>query len=147
MSDMLAIAAAVAGRYDAAQMTAPTGYDPIRYATHLPPNQMGPLPCVLVFADEGDWDAGNGTRLGVHQFTVRFYYDQTLDLPRAQAALLSWLTVLGDQHKASITLGGTVVAVSTVSWKLGQMPYAGEDYVGLEFRVRVVTSEGWGATA
>jgi hypothetical protein len=145
--DFAAISQAIAGRYLAAQMTAPTGYRAIRVATDQLPNQLPPLPCVLVFPEDGDFDAGNGTRLGVHRWTARFYYDQAGDLPRAQAACLAWLTVLADQHKASVQLGGLVVYVRTVSWKIGTLTYAGKDYVGIELGLAVRTSEGWSATA
>lgn len=147
MSDWAAIAAAVATRYTAAQMTAPTGYRAIRTSTHKLPNQMPPLPCVLVFPDSGDFRVGNGTRLGAHRFIVRFYYDQTGDLPRATEALLAWLTVLADQHKAGVQLGGLVDTVSTIEWKIGALSYAGVDYVGIEFGLEIVTSEAWAATA
>jgi hypothetical protein len=147
MPDFDAISAALAARYAAGAMTAPTGYDPIRVATADLPGQMTPLPTVLVFPDHGDFRAGNGTRLGGHDFLVRFYYSQIGDITRDMVALRKWLTVLADQHRDAVQLGGLVTLVTTMSWRIGQMAYAGMDYSGIEFGVHVVTDEGWAATA
>lgn len=147
MSDFGAIASALAARFAAGAMTAPTGYRAIRMATHQLPNQMPPLPCVLVFPDSGEWRTGMGTRQGGHGFTVRFYYDQVGDLTRAQTGLLAWLSVLADQLKGAVQLGGTVTRASIDSWSMGTMTYGGVDYTGIEFKVHVVTDEAWSATA
>lgn len=147
MPDFDAVAIAVAARYSAAQLTAPTGYTTIRVATADLPGQMVPLPAVIVFTDNGSFDAGNGTRLGVHDFIVRFYYSQIGDPTRDEVALRKWLSVLVDQHKTSVQLGGTVVSSRTMTWKIGQMNYAGIEYSGIELSVRVVTSESWLASA
>lgn len=147
MSDFGAIATALAGRFAAAALTAPTGYRTIRLSTAALPNQMPPLPCVLVFPDSGEWRTGTGTRQGGHTFTVRFYYDQLADLSRAQSGLLAWLTVLADQLRGAVQLGGTVTRATIDSWSMGTLTYAGGEYAGLEFKVSVVTDEPWSATA
>lgn len=128
-------------------MTAPAGYSAIRLSTAEAPNQLPPLPCVLVFADNGTFDSGNGTRLGVHDFIVRFYLSQSIDLPREMVGLQKWATVLFDQHLTSVQLGGTVVSTSLQTYRLGELTYAGDNYAGIEFGVRCVTSEGWAAVA
>jgi hypothetical protein len=149
MPDYSAIGTALAGRFAAAAMTAPTGYLAVRVSTTALPNEMTPLPTVLVFPGEGTFDTGNGTRLGTSRWTVRFYYDQTGDLSRAQTALLAWLTVLADQLKGAVQLGGTsMVARATIdSWSIGMLTYGGVDYVGIEFGVSITTTEGWAAVA
>lgn len=147
MSDFGAIASALANRFAAAAMTAPTGYRAIRMSTYQLPNKMPPTPCVLVFPEQGEWRTGSGTRAGGHDFTVRFYYDQTGDMSRAQTGLLAWLTVLADQLRGSVQLGGTVTRATIDNWSMGVLSYAGEDYTGIEFKVHVVTDEPWSATA
>lgn len=147
MPDFDAIAVALAGRFDPAQVTPPAGYDPIRLATADLPGQMTPLPTVLVFLDQGTFDTGAGSRQGGHDFLVRFYYDQAGDLARAQVALRRWLTILADQLRTSVQLGGIVATARVMGWKIGQLGYAGETYEGLELRVRIVTTEGWAASA
>ena len=148
MSDFTAIASALAGRYTAAQLTAPTGYRTIRLSTYTPPEGLPPLPCVLVFPPEdGAYDTGNGTRTGAHTWVVRFYYDQAGDLARQGAALLAWAPVLFDQLRLSAQLGGLVASARLSSYKIGYFGYAGEEYAGIEMRVVVVTSEPWQAAA
>ena len=148
MSDFTAIAAALAARYAPGALTAPTGYDTIRLSTYTPAEAMLPLPCVLVFAPEsGEFATGNGTRTGTHDWVVRFYYDQAGDLARQAAALLAWAPVLFDQLRAAVTLSGTAISARLASYRIGYMQYAGDDYAGIEMRVRVQTSEAWAATA
>lgn len=143
----LAVAAALAGRFAPGTMTAPTGYDAVRSSTSRLPNQLSPTPCVLIFPDSGEFDTGNGTRLGVQKWLVRFYYDQTGDLERGTAALLAWLDVLTDQLRDSVQLGGIVTRATVDGWKSGTLTYAGVDYFGIELAVTTVTTQGWAAVA
>lgn len=144
--DASGIADALAASY--AGLTPPTGYDAIRVATAELPNQMVPLPAVLVFADSGDVATkGNASMVGVSTWTIRFYYDQTGDLPRAQRALLKWLAVLLTAHRTGIQLGGRADVTRTSSWRIGRMTYADTDYVGIELTVMVTTTEAWTPTA
>ena len=145
MPDFDAIADALAARFAAGQLTAPTGYLTIRVATAKTPNQLPPLPCVLVFPDAGEFETANGTRLGTHTFLVRFYYNQIGDMARDVEACRDWLTVLVDQLRTSVELGGTVVYARLDKWRIGQMSYAGADYSGVEMTVTIATSEGWAA--
>jgi hypothetical protein len=145
--DFDAIADALAARFAPGQLTAPTGYLTIRVATAKTPNQLPPLPCVLVFPDAGTFETGNGTRIGHHTFLVRFYYSQIGDFARDVEACRDWLTVLADQLRASVQLSGTVTRASLDSWKIGQFGYGGNEYSGIEFGIGIVTTEGWAAVA
>ena len=146
--DYTAIATALAARYAAAQMTAPTGYSAIRLSTFQPPEDVPPLPCVIVFPPElGTFESGNGTRTGAHDWTVRLMYDQAGDLARQSAALLLWASVFVDQLKASVTLSGTVVTAVLTGYRIGFFSYADKMYAGIEGIVHIVTSEAWSATA
>lgn len=147
MPDFDAINAALVTRFAAAAMTAPVGYDPIRVATGDLPGQMVPLPAVLVFPDSGAFTHLPGKRDSEADWTVRFYYDQTGDLPRAMAALRKWLTVLVDQLRGAAMLGGGVTSARIMDWSISVMPYAGVDYVGIELRVTTISNEGWSPTA
>lgn len=149
MPDLYAISTAIAARFAAAQVTPPATFQNIRVATAAPPGAMPALPCVIVFPDQGDFDTGNGTRMGVHQFTVRFYYGQAGDIARDAVALQKWITVLADQLRISVQLGGlTSVARCTVDgYKVGYLNYGGKDYSGIELTVGVTTTEGWAAVA
>lgn len=152
MPDFDAIATAIANRYTAATITAVAGGPPaglvnVRKATADLPNQLGALPAVLVFPASGDLRSANGTRVGEHSFFVRFYFAVTKDLPRELNACRRWLTILVDQLKGSVQLGGAVVLATVTTWRVGTLTYGAKDYTGLEIGVRVVTSEGWNGTA
>jgi hypothetical protein len=145
---MNAISTALAARYAAGQVTPPAGMGNIRYAGN-PLNAMAPTPCVFVFYDASAFDksAGNASRFGVHSFIVRFYFQQSGDILRDNVALQKWATVLNDQLKTGMQLGGTVSETVVDAAKIGYMSYANKDYSGIEQTVHVVTTEGWAAVA
>jgi hypothetical protein len=147
MPDMYAVATALAARFAAAQVTPPAGYQNIRKATAAPPNAMPVRPCVIVFPEDGEFRTGNGTRMGGSEWLVRFYFNETGDIARDQVALLKWLTVLVDQLKLSVQLGGTVTTARVDGYKIGVMGYGRKDYSGIELRVHIVTTEPWAAVA
>lgn len=141
------IAAAIATRYTAANMAAPGGLPAVRSSSADLPNALGPLPCVLVVVDQGAFDAGNGTRLGVLTFLVRFYLARRRDLPRETNRIRTWLPVLVGQHQTGVTLGGLVARVWTETYRVGTMRYAKLDYAGVELTVKAKTSIPWTVTA
>jgi len=148
--DFDGITLALAARFAPAQITPPAGYDNIRTSTGNLPGQMVPLPAVLVFPESGDFEADTvkvGGRDSLHEFVIRFYYNQTGDLERDTVALRKWLGVLVDQLRGSVTLGGLVTSARISSWLIGLLPYAGLDYTGIELTVRVRINEPWSVTA
>lgn len=147
MPSIDSIAQAIAARYASGTLTPPGGLEATRFATADLPAAIPDTPGVLVFADEGTLDPGNGTRLSAASFLVRFYYAEAGDLERDQVALRDWLDVLINAHLAAMQLGGLVAAVRTRRWKLGQLPYAGRTYNGVELTVEAISSEGWSPTA
>lgn len=148
MPDFDAITVALALRFDPSTVTAPAGgYDNIRVSTGNLPNQMTPLPTVLVFPESGEFTAYPGKRDSLHQFVVRFYYNHTGDLVRDTVALRKWATILVDQLKVATQLGGTVTRATVDSWSMGVFTYAGLDYTGLELHVGVLVNEPWAAVA
>lgn len=153
MPDFDAIAQAVAARYAAAQVTPPAGLSNIRLATADLPQKLVVgrstfRPVVLVFPDEGSLAPSSGyQRQGEIRFKVRFYLVRSVDLARETNALRRWLTVLVDQHKTSMQLGGLVTWCRTVGWRLALLPYAGVTFAGIELDVSVGTIEGWAVTA
>lgn len=147
MPDFDPITTALAGRFAAAVVTPPTGYDNVKLSTGDLPEQMTPLPSVYVFPDRGAFATGGGTRTGVHGYFVRFYFNQTGDTERDMVALRKWLTVLVDQLKLSTQLGGIVSVARVETWQLGILHYAGKDYSGIELGVQIVTDEAWSAVS
>lgn len=147
MADLDAIATALATRFDGPAVTPPAGESDPRSSSANAPNELGALPCVVVFADAGGYRTGNGTRIGVHTFPVRFYLSETMDIERESARLRTWATVLQDQLRTSVTLSGTCDRATVQSYQLGILRYAGRSYAGVELRVEVETTEGWAASA
>ena len=147
MPDLDAIAVAIAARFAPGQLTAPVGYATIRASTANPIAQITVTPVVMVTANEGEFDTGNGTRMGLQSWWVRFYLDQVGDTERAEVALRKWATVLIDQLKASVQLGGTVARATVDSYKIGILTTLGGDYWGIELVVSTTTTEGWAAVA
>lgn len=145
--DLNAVATAIAARFAAAQVTPPAGYINVRSSTADLPNALPPLPCVLVFPDSGDFQTGNGTRLGTHDFFVRFYFAQTIDLTRDMNAIRQWTTILTDQLKISAQLAGIVDRATVDGYQMGLLNFAGQTYSGVELRVHVVKTEAWAAVA
>lgn len=148
MPDLAGIATGIAARYAPGTLATPAGtptLSAVRSATAAPPNALGALPCVVVFPDSGDFDVANGRRAGTQDWRVQFFYAEggAGDLARHASAILRWLVNLADAHLADITLGGTCAVVRTVSWKAGDLSYAGRAYVGAELVVRTTTREPW----
>lgn len=150
MADIDAISEALAARFAPAQVTPPASLTNIRSSSADVPNQLGALPCVVVFWEESDFDhkVGVGSRFAVLGFKVRFYLEQTLDMERANDRLRRWATVLQDQLKISAQLAGTVNGWARVDGvRAGRLIYAEQPYVGLELDVSVTLTEGWAAVA
>lgn len=147
--DVDAIATALAGRFASGAVTPPAGYGNVRSSTADLPNQISATPAVLVFADSGVFATGNGTRTGESTYTVRFYFAPTLDGTREQAALRKWATVLVDQLRGAVQLGGLagVTRATVDAWSIGILRYGTVDYAGIELGVTVGTSEAWAAVA
>lgn len=148
MPDFDAMAVALAARFAPAAVTPPTGgYVNIRSSSAYPTAALGPLPAVLVVPLEGEFVSGNAKREGGHTFAVRFYFSQTGTPEKDMKALLKWLTVLVDQTKAAVQLGGIVDMALVTDWRVGMLSFGEQDYSGIELSVRIVAHESWVAVA
>src|SRR5678815_689158 len=148
MPDFDAVAVALAARFAPAAVSPPAGgYVNVRSSSAYPTAALGPLPCVLVVADEGDFISGNGKREAGSEWLVRFYFSQTGTPEKDQKALLKWLTVLVDQTKAAFQLGGTVASAPVMGYRVGLLRFGEQDYSGIELTVHTEVHEAWLATA
>jgi hypothetical protein len=146
--DFDAQAVALAARFAPAAVTPPAGgYLNIRSSSPYPTAALGPLPCVLVLPDTGDFVSGNGKREGSLDWKVRFYFSQTGTPEKDMKALLKWLTVLVDQLKAAVQLGGTVDLALVMGYMVGKLTFGDQDYSGIELTVHTEVHEAWLATA
>lgn len=148
MPDFDAIGVALAARYAPAAVTPPAGgYVNIRSSSAYPTAALGPLPCVLVLPFEGTFVSGNGKREGHLDWKVRFYFSQTGTPEKDMKALLKWLTVLVDQTKAAVQLGGTVATALVMDYLVGKLTFGDQDYSGIELTVHTEAHESWSPTA
>lgn len=143
MPDFNAITVALVARFTAAAVTQPAGYDDVKLATADLPEGLTALPAILVFPSEGEFaPQGTGARRDSDStFVVRFYYNQAGDLERDSAALRKWLTVLVGQLDGAVQLGGIVTSARVVTWRLDMLPYADQQYPGIELTVNVHVEE------
>lgn len=131
-------------------VTPPSGYPPLELSTHLLPTGVVSTPTLLVFPPEGSLEgAGGDVRFGVLPFPVRVYLGQEADRPNAIAAAYAWFDAFLDLPLANISLGGLayVVDAFTTGFRIGELTYAGQPYIGIEFEVRVRIAEGIPVTA
>lgn len=149
-TDFDLLASTIAARYAPGVVTPPATYPNIRRSTANPPNRVTMLPLVIVYTDGGTFRVGGGEKRGAHRFIVRFLYQQSTDLEREQTALRTWATVLVDQLKGAVQLGGavpTLALVRNIEWRIRLIPYRSKVYAGIELTCDAVTTEGWLATA
>ena len=142
--DLKAIADALAALYAPGVVTPPTGYPNIIASTATPPNALPQSPYVVVWATSGEITYNPGQRRGEHEFTVDFHYAKHEgDIPRASAALLSWLGVLLNCLHGQMMLGlaPIVMKAVVVSYSFGAISYAGVVFDGITLTVRVWTQE------
>ena len=148
MPDFDAVAVALAARFVPVAVTPPAGgYVNIRSSSAYPTAALGPLPCVLVLPDAGDFNSGNGKREGHLDWFVRFYFSQTGTPEKDAKALLKWLTVLVDQTKTAFQLGGLVATAPVMGYRVGLLRFGEQDYSGIELTVHTEVHEAWAATA
>lgn len=135
-----ALAAALAARYSAANTTAPAGFDPIHESTHLLPTAVTSTPTVLVFPPAATLEAAPGgpIRFSELPFPVRVLIGQESDRPHTMAAAYAWLDALLDQPLGDINLGfNTTTDCFATGFRIGEYRYSEQDYITVEFEVRV----------
>lgn len=139
--DVHAIATALAGRFAAANITPPAGYDDIAVATAELPNALTSLPAVLVFPPDGTWSFNAGaSRVGDLRFMVRVYLGPMMDNGRNAEMINKWHSVLLEQLMGKLALGqgtnGVTHSFITGS-NSGFIEYADIRYIGVELEVMV----------
>jgi len=140
--DYLAIADAVAGRYEG--LTTPVGAQPIRSSTARLPNSPGAFPIVGVVLDDGELTYLSSRVDGMIKATVRLYYGgSTADLPRMLAPLYAWLGVMLAATHGAVKLGlaPAVTKAIPLGWDVGVFTWSGVEYIGLEIRLGIWTEE------
>lgn len=142
--DDQAIAQAIATRFAAANVTAPSGEDNIRLSTEQLPDRIGPTPSVLVFPSEDEVHVTASTRHMRMVYPVRFYLYKTQDTPRQAARLNKWRKVLRAQLDSNTHLGleSYVATAEVTAVRAGTLVYAEEAFDGVELQVTVGAWEG-----
>jgi len=143
------IAAALATRFSAAHITAPSGYSNVALSAYRLPNAITTTPTVLVFPSDNDFAYSGHKRSSDLVFPVRFYIAETSDRPRAIDALYAWRDVLEDQLEAKYDLGLSTAGVThavVVSSTAGTGDYAEKEYAVVELMVGVHHEAGYTPT-
>jgi hypothetical protein len=143
----LTIADALAAKFVPAQVTPPTGYRNITFATARLNNNIVNVPFVAVFPPApGEIEVtyvNQNQRTTVIPFKLRFYFEKSSgDLAEVTTALYSWATVLYDRLNTGNVLGlggnpGVMKTFVTSGPGFASLPYAGTEYDGIEWTVSV----------
>jgi len=145
--DIVTIAANLATRFNAANITPPTGYDDIALATYELPNAITTTPTVLVFPPEGAFAYPSGYKRSTNlEFPIRFFLAETSDRPRATAALYAWWASLVDQLEGAYDLDATAKGVThavITGMAAGSSEYAEKEYAVIELEVLVHLEQGF----
>lgn len=128
----LTLADALATKFLAANLTAPTGYPAMRHSTARIPNAIPTSPWVLVTLPRGSVILEPQALAHTLEFHVLFHYAKhTGDTARDVTGLLSWLGVLLTATFGDMDLGvaGTRKAYPT-AYELVVATYGGDEYYG-----------------
>lgn len=123
--DYTAIASALASRFTAAHITAPTGEHAIRASTYLIPEGIN-APCVVVFPPtESAIHYHPGMMVTSDQiWTVNFYLNNPADYARVADKILKWWTVIYAALDGNLQLGLDYVNYAVVTGMArGELPY------------------------
>jgi hypothetical protein len=147
--NLKAMAAAIAAAFAPAQITPPTGEDPIISSTHLFPDAIGNTPRILVWPPRpAEFEYDPGMREGILVWPVRFFYHLN-GLQQRMEGLYDWATVLMARYPVSseIDLGlGSYVRLAYVggfaitTFRYGLNPDDAPEYPIIE--IPVVTHVG-----
>lgn len=142
MADFLAIADAIATRFGA--VTPPAGQPAVRQSTARPPNAITVSPFIVVWVSSGSDTWVGGQLIGESEFKVAFHLARhRADVARDIVALDGWVGALRPALFGQMKLGlaPIVTKALVMSWETGNLTYAGEEYDGIVFTVRVWTEE------
>lgn len=149
----VAIATALALRFSATNVTAPTGEPALRSSLYLPPAGIHP-PCVVVFPpEENNLSYYPGMMVTSDQvWPVRFYIADPSDYARQVERLLKWRQAIYASLDGHIQLGLDYVNSATVvGIRSGELPFDTEPgahgYPGIEILVNVQTRDSRSFTA
>lgn len=142
--DSYAIATAIATRYSAANVTPPTGQDDPKLVTADLPEAISYFPSIIVSPprlDDANYTASKGTVLPLI-YQVTLLLSRADGSPRRAKLVHDWVTALYKQLSPQIQLGLAYVALAQmVAFRAGTVRYAGEEYDGITWDVRVLVSE------
>jgi hypothetical protein len=148
--DFDAIAVALAVRFGPTVVSAPSGETNVVQSTAALPDAITDEPTVLVFPPSSiQFSYGPSIRKGVAFYPVRFYIYKVRDTSRNSTLLNDWISALYAQLDGQVHLGlSSYVDYGVVDEiMVGPLTYAGIEYHGLEFTVRVPFQEGLSLTA
>jgi hypothetical protein len=128
----LTIADALATKFLAANLTAPTGYGAMRHSTARLPNAIPTSPWVLVMLPKGEVVLGSQELNHSMEFHVLFHYAKhTGDLARDMTAMLAWIGVLLTATYSDMDLGVSGIRKAyPTTYELAVFTYGGTEFYG-----------------
>jgi hypothetical protein len=145
--DSAAIAAAIALRFAATNVTQPTGAEDVKVSTADLPDALSVFPTVLVMPPTMDNASYNASRSRSYDLTYPtiLYLARSDGSPRRAKALHDWATAIYGQLGGQMQLGlsSYVSLCYIVGFTAGTMSFAGDDYDGIRFDVLVRINESY----
>jgi len=107
----------------------------IRKAPTAAPESASAFPFAVCYPESGHWERVSDWKKGLHTVVVEVHVAR-IDLARDIASALSYSESLVNALLNAPTLGGKVdTIVGSISYKFGEMKYAGQPTLGWQFRV------------
>lgn len=149
--DALVIADALATKYLAANLTAPTGYPAMRNSTARIPNALPTGPWVLVVLRNGEVIIGTSQEATLEYHVLFHYAKHTGDTARDMTAMLAWIGVLltGTFSGTKLGLSGSqpIKSALPTTFSLEVFTYGGDEFYGWDITVEVMLRDiGWTIT-
>lgn len=146
MSNLQAIAQALAARFAPGSMTVPTGLVDVVASTEVLPPTITATPIVLILPPEENFSYSPGTRTARQQWRAVFYYAQPGDVGAGVTDLYLWRDVLVERLIGRVQLGqsgsGGVAHAELAGARIGRVTYNEAVYLGVELGINVALSEG-----
>ncbi len=146
--DVATYATNVAALWAPSNLTAPSGLENITLSTHLLPNAVTTTPTMLIKPPTGNFEYAPGQMQGELVFPGEFYLSEGSDLPANAQKVYAWYGVLFAKPEGDYDLGAAagVIDVTITGAVVGTLVYAGKDYVGIKFDVRLRIKLAYNAT-
>jgi hypothetical protein len=112
----------------------------IRAAFQDVPTSLNQLPCFVTYPSSGNlqWPRLPSIRRIEHDLNMDLYVQKGGDLSAADRTLKSYIDLVIATFDKNIQLSGACLNSGVIKYQYGKMEYAGVEYLGIRFTLRVV---------